>query len=155
MIASQAVPEVPVLPTTLDRAFSLKRDHSSPDGQLTIALLAGDIELAVDIAINQNRFAEALILSIRGGQELLCKTQAKYFQEAAKVGNSESLALLEAVALEDWQKLVTNCDLESWREVLAAVLTYTDANTKYALAGQLGARLAAGAVHTAVCQQRP
>ena len=143
MIASQAVPEVPVLPTTLDRAFSLKRDHSSPDGQLTIALLAGDIELAVDIAINQNRFAEALILSIRGGQELLCKTQAKYFQEAAKVGNSESLALLEAVALEDWQKLVTNCDLESWREVLAAVLTYTDANTKYALAGQLGARLAA------------
>ena len=143
MIASQAVPEEPVLPTTLDRTFSLKRDQSSPDGQLTIALLAGDIELAVDIAINQNRFAEALILSIRGGQELLSKTQAKYFQEAAKAGGSESLALLEAVAMEDWQKLVNNCDLNSWKEVLAAVLTYTDVNTKYALAGQLGGRLAA------------
>ena len=107
-----------------------------------MALLAGDIELAVDIAIKQNRFAEALILSIRGGQELLIKTQAKYFQEAATKGGSESLALLEAVATDDWTKLVENSNLDSWKEVLAAVLTYTDQNTKYSLAGKLGDRLA-------------
>ena len=107
-----------------------------------MALLAGDIELAVDIAIKQNRFAEALILSIRGGQELLIKTQAKYFQEAATKGGSESLALLEAVAMDDWTKLVENSNLDSWKEVLAAVLTYTDQNTKYSLAGKLGDRLA-------------
>jgi len=142
LIAAQAVPEEPVKPTTLDNVFSLKRDTSNPDGQLTVALLAGDIELAVDIAIKQNRFAEALILSIRGGQELLIKTRAKYFQEAAIKGGSESLALLEAVAMDDWTKLVENSNLDSWKEVLAAVLTYTDQNTKYSLAGKLGDRLA-------------
>ena len=47
------------------------------------------------------------------------------------------------MALDDWTKLVTNCRLDSWREVLAAVLTYTNHETKYQLAGQLGDRLQA------------
>ena len=144
LIAAQvpAAPEEAAQPTALDQEFSLVRDNTSAAGQLTVALLAGDIELAVEIAIKQNQFAEALILSMRGGHELVVKTQAKYFQQAAKSGNSDSLALLEAVAMEDWQKLVANCRLDSWREVLAAVLTYTDPGTKYKLAGQLAARLA-------------
>ena len=147
MIAAQATAtteETLQIPTALDNVFSLSRDTSSPDGQLTVALLAGDIELAVDIAIQQNRFAEALILAMKGGQELLVKTQAKYFQQAASSTGSESLALVEAVALDDWQKLVANCGLDSWREVMAAVLTYTDLNTKYVLAGRLGDRLVQG-----------
>ena len=55
----------------------------------------------------------------------------------------KALALVEAVALDDWNKLVTNSRLESWREVLAAVLTYTNQEIKYQLAGQLGDRLQA------------
>ena len=143
MIAKQAPLEnTSLLPTSLDTEFSLKRDISSTGGQMTVALLAGDIELAVDIALQQKRFAEALILAIRGGGDLLARTQAKYFQQAAKdETHSESVALVEAVALDDWSKLVTNARLESWREVLAAVLTYTDQHTKYVLAGQLGDRL--------------
>ena len=60
MIAAQAVAapaaeeEAPAL-TTLDQLFSLTKDPTTDQGQLTIALLAGDIELAVDLAIKQNR----------------------------------------------------------------------------------------------------
>ena len=145
IIAKQAVPEEPARETSLDKMFKLERDNSSASGQLTVALLAGDIELAVDTAIKQNRFAEALILSIRGGQELWTRTQARYFQEAAgREENSDGLALVEAVALNGWEKLVSNCDLSSWREVLAAVLTYTDTSSKHVLAGRLGDRLADG-----------
>ena len=143
MIAANVTAEEPPRETSLDKKFKLERDNNSASGQLTVALLAGDIELAVDTAIKQNRFAEALILSIRGGQELWTKTQARYFQEAA--GQEEDgLALVEAVALDGWEKLVTNCDLSSWREVLAAVLTYTDVSRKHVLAGRLGDRLAEG-----------
>ena len=81
--------------------------------------------------IVHSRFAEALILSIRGGQELLLKTQARYFQQAAGEGKDvSSVALIEAVAMGSWEKMVQHCDLDSWREVLAALVTYTDANTK-------------------------
>jgi len=143
MIAAQAVTEIPAT-TTLDREFSLTKDLGTEQGQLTAALLAGDIELAVDIAIKQNRFAEALILSNRGGQELLLKTQARYFQQAAGEGKDvSSVALIEAVAMGSWDKMVQHCDLDSWREVLAALVTYTDTNTKQALAGCLADRLAA------------
>ena len=77
------------------------------------------------------RFAEALILSIRGGQELLLKTQARYFQKAAGEDTDvSSVALIEAVAMGSWDKLVEHCGLDSWREVLAALVTYTDSATK-------------------------
>jgi len=149
MIAAQAVaaPESPAEAqalTTLDQLFSLSKDPTTDQGQLTIALLAGDIELAVDLAIKQNRFAEALILSIRGGQELLLKTRARYFQKAASEDKDvSSVALVEAVAMGSWEKLVEHCGLDSWREVLAALVTYTDSNTKQVLSGRLADRLSA------------
>merc|ERR550519_1701067 len=91
-----------------------------------------------------DRFAEAMILSIRGGQELLLKTQARYFQQAAledqEIG---SVALLEAVSMGSWDKLVDNCGLDSWKEVLAALVTYSDSATKQVLAGKLADRLTA------------
>ena len=43
--------------------------------QVTAALLAGDLELAVELCVKQDRFAEALVLAIRGGPELLQTTQ--------------------------------------------------------------------------------
>jgi len=144
MIAAQAV-SAPEVITSLDKPFSISKDLAQDQGQLAIALLSGDIELAVDIAMNQNRFAEALILAIRGGQELLLKTRTQYFQKASSENSDQSsIALIEAVSLGSWEKLVENCNLDCWREVLAALVTYTDANTKQQLSGRLAARLSAG-----------
>ena len=39
------------------------------------------------------------------------------------------------------KKLVTNCNLSSWREVLKEVLTYIKVSRKYMLEGRLGDRL--------------
>ena len=58
MIAAQAVAppeEIPAL-ITLDREFNLTKDLGTDHGQLTAARLAGNIELAMHIAIEQNRF---------------------------------------------------------------------------------------------------
>ena len=43
--------------------------------QMTAALLAGDLELAVELCVKQDRFAEALVLAIRARPELLQTTQ--------------------------------------------------------------------------------
>jgi len=145
IIAAQTVGEdaLSTTLTTLDQNFDLSMDSNTEQGQLTIALLSGDIELAVDLAIQQNSFAEALILSIRGGQELFLKTQARYFQKAAVEEKAGSVALIEAVSMGSWEKLAEHCSLESWKEVLAALVTYTDSATKQALSSKLGERLSA------------
>ena len=131
-------PEEETKPTALDSSFALSRDNSA-SGQLVSALLAGDMELAVDVCVQQGRFAEALVLAIRGGSELLERTQAQYFQQA--VGGPHCLALLEAVTMHQWSKLVANCTLDCWRESLAALLTYCGPGEREMLAAQLGDRL--------------
>ena len=131
-------PEEVSKPTALDSSFALARD-SSASGQLVSALLAGDMELAVEVCVQQGRFAEALVLAIRGGPDLLERTQAQYFQQAA--GGPHCLALLEAVTMHQWSKLVANCTLDCWREALAALLTYCGPGEREMLAAQLGDRL--------------
>lgn len=49
------------------------------DGLITQALLTGNFESAVDLCLHDNRMADAIILAIAGGQELLSRTQEKYF----------------------------------------------------------------------------
>ena len=61
--------------------------------------------------IVDSRFAEALI--IRGGQELLMKTQARFSKQAAGEGNVSSVALIYAVAMGSWDKMVQHCGLDS------------------------------------------
>jgi len=131
-------PEEVVKPTALDSSFTLSQAPSS-DGLLVSALLAGDMELAVEVCVKQGRFAEALVLAIRGGGDLLQRTQAQYFQQAA--GGPHCLALLEAVTMHQWAKLVANCTLDSWREALGALLTYCAPGEREQLAAQLGDRL--------------
>merc|ERR1719234_1328621 len=135
-------PEEVTKPTALDSSFGLARD-SSASGQLVSALLAGDMELAVEVCVQQGRFAEALVLAIRGGSDLLEKTRAQYFQQAAASG-PHCLALLEAVTMHQWAKLVANCTLDCWREALAALLTYCAPGEREMLAAQLGDRLVVG-----------
>lgn len=44
------------------------------------ALLLDNKELAVDLLIKQNRTADAIILALSGGPDLLAKAQSKYFE---------------------------------------------------------------------------
>ncbi|NXC45642.1 SC31A protein, partial [Penelope pileata] len=107
------------------------------DGLITQALLTGNFESAVDLCLHDNRMADAIILAIAGGQELLSRTQAKYF---AKM-RSRITRLITAVVTKNWKEIVQSCDLQNWREALAAVLTYARADEFAALCDLLGNRL--------------
>ncbi|NXY74979.1 SC31A protein, partial [Glareola pratincola] len=107
------------------------------DGLITQALLTGNFESAVDLCLHDNRMADAIILAIAGGQELLSRTQEKYF---AKM-QSKITRLITAVVTKNWKEIVQSCDLQNWREALAAVLTYARPDEFVSLCDLLGNRL--------------
>ncbi|XP_023559298.1 protein transport protein Sec31A isoform X7 [Octodon degus] len=107
------------------------------DGLITQALLTGDFESAVDLCLHDNRMADAIILAIAGGQELLARTQRKYFAKS----QSKITRLITAVVMKNWKEIVESCDLKNWREALAAVLTYAKPDEFPSLCDLLGTRL--------------
>ncbi|XP_044801660.2 protein transport protein Sec31A isoform X5 [Bubalus bubalis] len=107
------------------------------DGLITQALLTGNFESAVDLCLHDNRMADAIILAIAGGQELLARTQKKYFAKS----QSKITRLITAVVMKNWKEIVESCDLKNWREALAAVLTYAKSDEFSTLCDLLGTRL--------------
>ncbi|XP_059395575.1 protein transport protein Sec31A-like isoform X2 [Carassius carassius] len=109
------------------------------DGLITQALLTGDYEAAVNLCLHQNRMADGIILAIAGGPELLAKTQKKYFSKT----QSKISKLISAVVMKDWLDVLETCELQSWKEALAAVMTYAKPDEFSSLCGVLGSRLEA------------
>ncbi|XP_048364992.1 protein transport protein Sec31A isoform X9 [Sphaerodactylus townsendi] len=107
------------------------------DGLITQALLTGNFESAVDLCLHDNRMADAIILAIAGGQELLSRTQKKYFAKT----RGKITRLITAVVTKNWREIVQSCDLHNWKEALAAVLTYARPDEFAALCDLLGSRL--------------
>ncbi|KAG9267521.1 protein transport protein Sec31A-like isoform X2 [Astyanax mexicanus] len=110
------------------------------DGLISQALLVGNFEGAVDLCLSDGRYAEAILLSISGGEELLKKTQQKYL---SKQTNQVSM-LISSVVTQNWRDIVQACDLDNWREALAALLTYANPEEFAPLCDTLGSRLEAG-----------
>ncbi|XP_057675041.1 protein transport protein Sec31A [Corythoichthys intestinalis] len=109
------------------------------DGLITQALLTGDFEAAVELCLHDDRMADSIILAIAGGAELLEKTQRKYFLKT----HGKITKLISAVVTKDWRDVLTTCDLRSWREAMAAVMTYAKPDEFSTLCDLLGARLEA------------
>ncbi|XP_019620179.1 PREDICTED: protein transport protein Sec31A-like [Branchiostoma belcheri] len=119
-----------------DSPFQISVDEGC-DGLICRALLTGNFEAAVEMCLHDNRLAEALILSVSGGPELLARTQKKYFQRS----QSKISRLLSCVVNRSWADIVQHCSLENWKEALAALLTYAKPEDFSALCGTLGGRL--------------
>ncbi|KAK2523529.1 Sec31b [Columba guinea] len=107
------------------------------DGLISQALLLGNFEGAVELCLRAERFADAIILAIAGGENLLKETQKRYF---AKNKTKLSL-LLSSIVQQNWQDIVCTCDLQSWKEALAILLTYSKHEDYTQLCDMLGARL--------------
>ncbi|XP_068610955.1 protein transport protein Sec31A [Brachionichthys hirsutus] len=107
------------------------------DGLISQALLVGNFEGAVDLCLNDGRYAEAILLSISGGEELLKRTQQKYL---SKQNNSVSM-LISSVVTQNWSDIVQSCELDNWKEALAALLTYAHPEDFAHLCDTLGGRL--------------
>ncbi|XP_024155650.1 protein transport protein Sec31A isoform X3 [Oryzias melastigma] len=129
--------EIPTpAPTPAGVALSISQDV---DGLITQALLTGDFEAAVELCLHDNRMADSIILAIAGGSELLEKTQRKYFTKT----RSRISKLISAVVMKDWHDILKTCDLQNWKEALAAVMTYAQPEEFSSLCDLLGGRLEA------------
>ncbi|CAB4015041.1 Hypothetical predicted protein [Paramuricea clavata] len=118
--------------------FSIPTDEES-DGLISQALLTGNFEVAVDVCFRCDRMADAFLLAIAGGPELLAKTQQMYFQNK----KSNLKRLMSVVVNRDWPDVVKSCNLENWREALAILVTYAKPEEFAPLCDLLGQRLEA------------
>ncbi|KAJ1529899.1 hypothetical protein ONE63_006629 [Megalurothrips usitatus] len=116
-----------------------------PSGLICQALLLGHIEVAVELCLQEGRHADAIVLAMTGGPDLLAKTQFRYFQKCKGYLST----LMAAVVTEDWAQVIASCDLGSWKEALTAILTHTRGDEFARLCEQLGHRLEmeAGGIH--------
>ncbi|KAH9912751.1 uncharacterized protein B0H18DRAFT_882456, partial [Fomitopsis serialis] len=55
-------------------------DESATDRLVTKALVLGDFDFAVSLCLSSRPFADAILLAVKGGLQLLQKTQKAYFE---------------------------------------------------------------------------
>ncbi|XP_022104643.1 protein transport protein Sec31A-like isoform X2 [Acanthaster planci] len=107
------------------------------DGLISQAVLTGNFEAAVEMCLHNDRLADAILLAISGGPELLSKTQRRYFKKV-KCNISR---LISAVVTKDLSDIVECCDLSNWKETLTALLTYASVSEFTTLCDALASRL--------------
>ena len=114
-------------------------DESDTDRLVTKALVLGDFESAVSLCLSSDRFADAILLAVRGGPELLQRTQAAYF--ARRTTSLPYLRLFQSIVTNDLSDIVQHADLQEWQEIFVVLCTFAGQDEFPGLAEQLGRRL--------------
>lgn len=60
------------------------------------------------------------IFFLLGGPDLLARTQHRYLEQS----EGYIASLISAMVSEDWGAIISNCEVGSWKEALAAALTH-------------------------------
>lgn len=113
--------------------------ESESDKTITRALLLGEFDKALDVCLRERRMSDAFMIAIRGGQSCIEKAQTAYFCQ--KESGPNYLRLLASVVGKNLWDLVHNADLDSWKDVMAALCTYAEAGEFSDLCEALGDRL--------------
>lgn len=116
--------------------------ESEGEQQITRSLLLGEFEKAVDVAIREDKMADAFMIAICGGPKCIEKAQAYYFSK--KSGGPNYVRLLASIAGKNLWDVVHNADLSNWKEVMAALCTFADEKEFPDLCDALGDRLQEG-----------
>ncbi|PSR74443.1 hypothetical protein PHLCEN_2v9855 [Hermanssonia centrifuga] len=114
-------------------------DESETDRLVTKALVLGDFESAVSLCLSSDRFADAILLAVRGGPELLQRTQKAYFER--RTIQLPYLRLFQSIVTNDLEDIVQNADLQEWQEIFVVVCTFANQEEFPSLAEHLGQRL--------------
>lgn len=115
-------------------------DEPDADKLITRAIVLGDFESAVSLCVSMDRFADALLLAVRGGTDLLARTQKAYFER--RTTSLPYLRLFQSIVSDDLTDIVQNADLNEWQEVFVVICTFATKNEDFVnLAEQLGQRL--------------
>ncbi|CAA7257388.1 unnamed protein product [Cyclocybe aegerita] len=114
-------------------------EETDIDRLITRALVLGDFESAVSLCLSADRFADAILLAVRGGPELLQRTQKAYFER--RTNQVAYLRLFQSIVNSDLGDIVQNADLAEWREIFVVLCTFANNDEFSTLAEQLGSRL--------------
>ncbi|KAF9460284.1 hypothetical protein BDZ94DRAFT_1223438 [Collybia nuda] len=114
-------------------------DESDTDRLVTKALVLGDFESAVTLCLSSERYADAILLAVRGGSDLLQRTQKAYFER--RTTELPYLRLFQSIVTNDLCDIVQNADLQEWREIFVVLCTFANQNEFAGLAEELGRRL--------------
>ncbi|KAG9311858.1 hypothetical protein JVU11DRAFT_8110 [Chiua virens] len=114
-------------------------DESETDRLVTRALVLGDFGSAVELCLSAERYADALLLAIKGGDDLLQRTQKAYFE--SQTTQHPYLRLFQSIVTNDLDDVVQNAHLSEWAEVFVVLCTFASGDEFGGLAEQLGARL--------------
>ncbi|KAI7957468.1 hypothetical protein MJO28_004563 [Puccinia striiformis f. sp. tritici] len=126
--------------TTRNNTFQIyPSEESKGDRLITRALVVGDFESAVSLCITSERWADALLLGVRGGPELLQKAQKAYFSK--QTINHPYLRLYQSIVLDDLMDVVQNAELSEWQEIFVVLCTFAKKEEFSNLVEQLGQRL--------------
>ncbi|XP_012624132.1 protein transport protein Sec31B isoform X2 [Microcebus murinus] len=107
------------------------------DGLLSQALLLGELGPAVELCLQKEHFADAIILAQAAGTDLLKQTQERYLAKK----KTKISSLLAWVVQKNWKDMVCTCSLKNWREALALLLTYSGPEKFPELCDILGTRM--------------
>jgi len=99
--------------------FTIPTDESV-DGQISKAIITGDLATAVDLCFADKRYTDAAFIAMAGPPELLDSTKKRYFA----LMQGPYSRLIQAVNTSNWQQVVQHCDMSNWKEAMAATLTY-------------------------------
>ncbi|KAH9930495.1 uncharacterized protein BXZ73DRAFT_101867 [Epithele typhae] len=97
-------------------------DESDTDRLVTKALVLGDFESAVSLCLSADRFADAILLAVKGGPELLARTQKAYFER--RTTTFPYLRLFQSIVTNDLDDIVQNADLLEWQEIFVVRLEF-------------------------------
>ena len=114
-------------------------EENEVDRLITRALVLGDFESAVELSLSAERFADAILLAVRGGPELLVKTQKTYFER--QTSSLPYLRVFQSIVTNDLSDVVQNADLSEWQEIFVVLCTFAGPDEFSSLVEQLGQRL--------------
>src|SRR6201999_1409367 len=98
-----------------------------------------DFESAVSLCLTAERFADAILLAVRGGSDLLQRTQKAYFEKRTIA--LPYLRVYQSIVTNDLSDIVQNADLKEWQEIFVVLCTFAKSDDFWGLAEQLGQRL--------------
>ena len=114
-------------------------DESETDRLVTRAVVLGDFESAVSLCLSTERYADAILLAVKGGPELLQKTQKAYFERRTTA--LPYLRLFQSIVTNDLSDIVQNADLQEWQEIFVVLCSFASPDEFASLTEQLGERL--------------
>ena len=126
--------------TLKDNTFRIyPSDESETDRLVTKAVVLGDFESAVSLCLSTERYADAILLAVKGGPELLQKTQKAYFER--RTTTLPYLRLFQSIVTNDLSDIVQNADLQEWQEIFVVLCSFATPDEFASLTEQLGERL--------------